>query len=120
VFTRTELIILSFVAFFALAGAGLNHYAHPDKKTSIRTEFSPVKPLPTEPAAAKASGPERIDINSAGEAELARLPGVGTKLAVEIIKARERRGCFKKMSDLLEVKGIGKKKLAKMADHIKI
>lgn len=115
-FTRTELIILSFVAFFALAGAGLNRFLRPEKNATIRTETVAVKALPVEPA----TGVGKIDINQAGAGELTRLPGVGDKLAGEIINARKRRGAFKKMSDLLEVKGIGKKKLAKMADYIKI
>lgn len=62
-------------------------------------------------AAAAAARPlqagERIDPNSASVNDLARLPGVGTRLAKEIVSDREIRGPFRALGDLDRVKGIG-------------
>ncbi len=52
-----------------------------------------------------------ININIAGLKDLVRLPGLGNKTAEKIISLREKKGGFKKLNELLEVKGIGDKKL---------
>ncbi|MGC4000942.1 MAG: helix-hairpin-helix domain-containing protein [Anaeromyxobacter sp.] len=49
---------------------------------------------------------ERIDLNRAGVTELMRLPGVGEKRAQAIVAARSKAP-FKKVEDVLVVKGIG-------------
>jgi len=57
--------------------------------------------------------PARIDVNEASAAQLQRLPGIGPKKADLIIKARTRRP-FRRASDLLRVKGVGRKTLKRM------
>lgn len=46
-------------------------------------------------------------INSANEQELTNLKGVGLKKAQAIVKYRELNGCFKNLSDLNNVVGLG-------------
>lgn len=55
-----------------------------------------------------------IDINTAPIDSLTLLPGVGEKLAKRIIDMRVSSGGFKNGGDLIEVKGIGRKKLEKI------
>ena len=50
-----------------------------------------------------------VNINTATAEQLAYLPGVGPKTAEEIIAYREANGAFKKLTDLMQVKGIGDK-----------
>ena len=70
-------------------------------------------------AAGKARLPgEKINVNTASAAELSKLPGVGPKIAKEIVARRTTYGPFKSPRDLLEVKGIGKKVLSGMMDDI--
>lgn len=69
-------------------------------------------PTPTPPPVL-ADG--RVVLNLAGEAELVKLPGVGPKRAQRILEARARLGRFRRVEDLLRVKGIGRKALAKIA-----
>ncbi len=58
------------------------------------------------------SSPGRIiDINCAGQVQFEKLPGIGPVIAARIIEERSRRGGFEKIDDLLEVKGIGPKRL---------
>jgi competence protein ComEA len=53
----------------------------------------------------------KIPINEVTEDELSLIPGIGKKLAHEIIRRRDEIGGFKKYEQLLQVSGIGKKKL---------
>jgi comEA protein len=57
-----------------------------------------------------------IEINQAAANELEALPGFGPVLAQRIIDERNRVGKFSTQEDLLKVKGIGEKKLAKIKD----
>ena len=51
-----------------------------------------------------------VDLNRADIADLQRLPGIGPITAKRIIEAREQRGRFEAIDDLLTVPGIGAKK----------
>ncbi len=61
---------------------------------------------------------QKVNINTANVASLAQLPGVGEKTAQNIIKHRKKNGKFKKLEDLLNVKGIGEKKFKKLKAYI--
>ncbi len=65
-------------------------------------------------AADPASSPRPVNLNTASAAELEALPGVGEARAREIVATREKRGGFKTLDDLTEVKGIGKAALEKL------
>ncbi len=60
----------------------------------------------------------RVRLNTAGPAELERLPGVGPVLAERIVSHRESVGPFQQVEDLLDVAGIGESKLASLRDHV--
>ena len=49
----------------------------------------------------------QVDLNSATEPELEALPGVGPAIAARIIEYREANGGFKKVEELMNVRGIG-------------
>ena len=59
-----------------------------------------------------------INLNRAGEEELALLRGIGPNLARRMLEVRERIGRFSSPDDILQVPGIGKKLLQKMQGHI--
>jgi hypothetical protein len=61
-----------------------------------------------------------IAINSADRELLCTLPGIGPVLAERILARRNITGGFKDPQDLLQVKGIGPKKLARLLHHILI
>ena len=59
-----------------------------------------------------------ININTATEAELDILPGVGPSTAEAIVADREENGPFSTIEDLMRVSGIGEKKFEKLAGQI--
>jgi competence protein ComEA len=61
----------------------------------------------------------KVILNRADETALCRLPGVGKKRAQAILALRDKLGGrFKTLSQLLRVKGIGPKALAKLTPHL--
>lgn len=59
-----------------------------------------------------------VDINHAPWPALANLPGIGPKLAEEIVRFRERSGPIKQIEDIKEIRGIGDSKLDAIRDFI--
>lgn len=61
-----------------------------------------------------------LDPNFASAVELALLPGVGPRLAREIVERRLRAGPFRDLRALRGVRGIGEKTLAKIEPFLRI
>ena len=66
------------------------------------------------------STPLLVDINTATEDEFTALPGIGDTLAKRIVAYRTENGPFESLAELLNVEGIGEKKLESILDHITI
>ena len=62
------------------------------------------------------SGP--ININTATAAELQSLPGIGAKTAARIVEYRQKNGPFKKVEELMNVRGVGEKNFLKLKPQI--
>jgi len=71
-----------------------------------------------ESEATRAGEEALIGINSAPAARLCDLPGIGPVLASRIIEFRENNGPFRSIDDLVFVRGIGEKMLAKLRPAI--
>ena len=70
------------------------------------------------PAAPSKSGV--LNLNTASEEELMRLPGVGASKAKAILELRSQLKGFKKVEDLMRVKGIGRKTFRKLLPMLKL
>ena len=55
-----------------------------------------------------------INLNTADQAALETLPGIGPSIASAILRHREQEGRFERVEDLLEVAGIGPSRLAQL------
>jgi competence protein ComEA len=63
---------------------------------------------------ASASTANPVNLNTATAADLQTLPKIGAAAAARIIEYREKNGGFKKIEDLMNVKGIGEKTFLKL------
>jgi competence protein ComEA len=61
-----------------------------------------------------------VNLNSATPAELETLPGIGPTLAEAIRAERERRGGFRSVNELRDVRGIGEKRFADLKDKVTV
>lgn len=66
-------------------------------------------------SAAVAGG--KVNLNTASEAQLEELPGVGPVTAAAIVAFRQEHGSFSSVDQLLDVSGIGEATLAEIAPH---
>lgn len=106
---KTELILLGLTAVFL---GGLLAISHRDRAAG-----------PVNVTGAAGLPPEEIevvlvDLNTAGVEELVTLPGIGEGLAERIVDYRAEHGPFEGPEGLMEVSGIGEKKLEELRDHI--
>lgn len=128
--------ILALVTLAALGRNALLHPAHAALPPSApESRDPPLQPSSQEALPAAAPSPDasdpspiadnekprsailpdgRIVLNLASETELTKLPGVGPKRAQAILALRQRLGRFRRVEDLLRVKGIGKKMLTRI------
>ena len=61
-----------------------------------------------------------INLNKAGLSDLVKLPGIGEKTAEKIVQLRNEKGKFKRLEELMEVKGIGEVKFNKIKKFLYI
>jgi competence protein ComEA len=70
--------------------------------------------------AQKKSPANPVDLNSASVAELQQVPGIGPATAKSIVKFREKSGPFKRVEDLLAIRGISKRALERMRPYLTV
>jgi len=63
---------------------------------------------------------KKININTATASELQKLPRIGAKVAQRIVDFRTEHGNFKKIEDIMKVKGIGEKTFKRIRDRITV
>lgn len=71
-------------------------------------------------SAAAASPSAPVNLNTATQAQLETLPGIGAGAAQRILEYRQKNAGFKKVEDLMNVKGIGEKSFLKLKPLITV
>ena len=66
------------------------------------------------PAGKPAPASTPVNLNTATAAQIETLPGIGAKAAERILEYRQKNGGFKKIEELMNVKGIGEKSFLKL------
>ena len=66
----------------------------------------------TSPPAKEA--PAVVNLNTATSSQIEALPGIGASTAKRIIEYRDKNGGFKKVEELMNVKGIGEKSFLRL------
>jgi competence protein ComEA len=78
-----------------------------------------LQPLFSLQAGAKASD-QKVNINTASSEELQKLPRIGPAIAQRVIDYRKENGNFKRVEDLMKVRGIGEKIFNQLKDRITV
>ena len=71
----------------------------------------------------KAQPPQKtraLNLNTASATQLQELPGIGVSTAARIVEYREKHGPFKKIEDLMNIRGIGEKSFLRLKPLITV
>jgi competence protein ComEA len=61
-----------------------------------------------------------VDLNTATLKALITVPGIGEVMAERIVAWREEHGPFRRVEDLMKVKGVGEKTFEKLRPYVKV
>jgi len=72
------------------------------------------------PSAAKPTASAPLNLNTATVSQLESLPGIGARTAALIVEYRQKNGGFKKVEELMNVRGVGEKSFLKLKTLITV
>jgi competence protein ComEA len=72
------------------------------------------------PVSAAVVSTEVVNLNSATADQIATLPGIGPKTADLVVQYRVKNGPFKKIEEIMNVRGIGEKSFLKIKDRLTV
>ncbi len=98
------LAVLLFVAVLFVAG----------------TDYLRLHPVKMDDTPSATASVKRINLNTATAEELQQLSGIGDVLATRILAYRDACGSFQTVDDLLNIQGIGEKRLAEWRDYLTV
>lgn len=117
-------VTLSLAITLAFSAVLLAVRLTPSRETEIRARHASEEAVMTggnvETAERELLPDEKLNINSADEAELTLLPGIGDTLAAAIVQYRQENGDFAAVEDIMNVSGIGEKRFENIRDYITI
>ena len=135
--TPFQKMLIAAVVFVLMGGGAARlYYAHAELtrvKTEIKLDRNAVKPADAACAAGvpetgagarsfdsarKLAPGQKIDVNTAGAADFQRIPGIGPSYAARIVELRKQRGPFKKIEELMLVKGIGEGRFKRIKSYV--
>jgi competence protein ComEA len=89
---------------------------------AVAVAAADVSAFQAKPAKAKAAATTAapLNLNTATLADLEALPGVGASTAKLIIEHRQKTGGFKKVEELMNIKGIGEKSFLKLKSLVTV
>lgn len=127
-FTPTERKAALLIAAAFLVGLGIRWYhsaTEPAVAYDYRASDSTFAALSHAPEGAEEAQGDSIvlrtvDLNTATKEELVGLPGIGSATAERILLYREDVGPFRNVSDLMKVRGIGRKKFEQLKHLITV
>ena len=61
-----------------------------------------------------------VNLNTASASDLEALPGIGAKTAARIVEYRQKNGPFKKIEELMNVRGVGEKSFLKLKPQLTV
>jgi comEA protein len=113
VITQTRRMVM-FRMLVPLAAAACLLAVHTPTLVAAQSKQAP-RTTPAKSVAGKV-----VNINTASVAELNGLPGIGAKTAALIVEYRQKNGPFKKVEELMNVRGLGEKNFLKLKAQLTI
>lgn len=113
--TRQELTALWVLAGAAALGLGVLWWQQQRSPLAIHGQPTPVQQAAWD---GKLADARAVDVNTAGVAELERLPGIGPALAEKIVAYRRDHGRFRRVDELEAVPGLGPKKIEQLKGYL--
>jgi competence protein ComEA len=112
--TMSRRLLLS--TFLSLALCSTGPIAAQTAPKAAKASTKPAKPVRVVAAASTAV----INLNTASATEIASLPGIGAKTAELIVEYRQKNGPFKKVEEIMNVRGVGEKSFLKLKSRISV
>jgi competence protein ComEA len=106
--------------FDATSGSVTRNVWRADVRGSVARRQTAKSADATHTAAAKPAAAAVVNINTATAAEFEALPGIGAKTAARIVEYRQKNGPFKKVEELMNVRGLGEKNFLKLKAQLTI
>ena len=116
-FTTTERITLAMIGTLALIGLGVLTWQRHRQPLVIEQAPTVAEAATWDAALASA---RRVNINTADEAALERLPQIGPGIAQRIVAYRRQHGRFLSTADLLQVRGVGEQTREAIKDYVTV
>jgi len=88
--------------------------------TAARGKRTPEKKGHPGALASSAAASGTVNVNTASAEQIALLPRVGLKAARRIVDYRKSNGNFKRIEDVMEVKGVGEKLFVTLRPHLSV
>jgi competence protein ComEA len=82
--------------------------------------FAQTKAAPRAAAKTAPASTAIVNLNTASASDLEGLPGIGAKTAARIVEYRQKNGPFKKIEELMNVRGVGEKNFLKLKPQISV
>jgi comEA protein len=103
----------SFLFFVALSIGGAS-------SLMAQAPANTVKPGRAPKQVVAAASTEIINLNTATALQIATLPGIGPKTADLIVEYRQKNGPYKKVEEIMNVRGVGEKSFLKLKSRITV
>jgi hypothetical protein len=103
---RGEQLVLAILALVLVAGVVWRAVAY------YRLGAAPLEAIPAAPPT------YRVNVNAADWITLSVVPGLGETLSKRIVEVRDKRGGFKALDELRDVRGISDRTLAKLRPYL--
>lgn len=123
--SKLEGIVLLLTLLFAGATLLWFAFSQPGEGVTVVTERQDPEPqilaeTPETPEAPGLLEGEVLNLNTASQTELTRLPGIGETKAAAIVAWRQEHGSFQTVEDLMAVDGIGEKTLENLRPYVTV
>jgi competence protein ComEA len=109
---------LTIAALIPLLFSGTPLMAQRATKPAAPARVVAAKPAPA--VRVVAASTEIINLNTATAVQLGSLPGIGPKTADLIIQYRQKNGPFKKVEEIMNVRGVGEKSFLKLKSRLTV